>query len=164
RLPVDVHLMIERPEGFLERYAEAGADLLTVHVEATRQLHRLVESVRGLGRGVGVSLNPATPLCLLDEIVAYVDMVLVMTVEPGLGGQVLIESTLDKITRLRAMLDQRGLACDIEVDGGVNADTIGRVVAAGANVLVAGAAVFESPDGIAAAIERLRRLAGVDNQ
>lgn len=164
RLPVDVHLMIERPEAFVERFAAAGADLLTVHVEATWHLHRLVEKVRSLGKGVGVSLNPATPLCSIDEIVAEVDTVLVMTVDPGFGGQALVESTLDKIARLRTMLDERALSCDIEVDGGINPDTIGRVVAAGANILVAGAAVFEAPEGLEKAVARLRCLASEANQ
>ncbi|MCL6429381.1 MAG: ribulose-phosphate 3-epimerase [Anaerolineae bacterium] len=164
RLPVHVHLMIERPEDFIERFAAAGADLLTVHVEATWHLHRLVERVRDLGKGVGVSLNPATSLCHVEEIAPDVDTILVMTVDPGFGGQALVESTLDKIARLRAMLDQRGLDCDIEVDGGINPDTIARVVAAGANVVVAGAAVFEAPEGIEKALARLRHLATEGNQ
>ena len=160
-LPLYVHLMIERPEAFIEEFAAAGADLLTVHVEATAHLYRLVEQVRSLGKGVGVSLNPATPVGALDEIISHVDLVLVMTVNPGFGGQAFIPSMLDKIARVRAMVDRRGLACDIEVDGGINRETIGRVVAAGANVLVAGAAVFEAPEGIANAIRSLRQLAGV---
>lgn len=163
-LPLYVHLMIERPEAFIEEFAAAGADLLTVHVEATPHLHRLVECVRSLGKGIGVSLNPATPVCALDEIISYVDLVLVMTVNPGFGGQAFIPSMLDKIARVRAMVDRRSLACDIEVDGGINRETIGQVVAAGANVLVAGAAIFEAPEGIANAIRSLRQLVGVRNE
>jgi len=163
-LPVSVHLMIERPEAYVEEFARAGADLLTVHVEASQHLHRLVEMVRNLGKGVGVSLNPATPVCMLEEIIPYVDLILVMTVNPGFGGQAFIPSMLDKIARVRTMVNERGLSCDIEVDGGINSETIGRVVQAGANVLVAGAAVFTSPDGVASALRRLRGLAEGRNE
>lgn len=163
-VPLHVHLMIDRPQAFIAEFAEAGADLLTVHVETTPHLHRLVEFVRSLGKGVGVSLNPATPVCMLDEIVRYVDLILIMTVDPGFGGQAFIEPMLSKIARVRAMVAQRGLDCDVEVDGGINLETIGRVVAAGANVLVAGAAVFESPLGIANAISQLRCRAAAGDE
>ena len=158
-LPLDVHLMVERPEAFVAAFVEAGADLVTVHVEASLHLHRLVEQIRSLGRRAGVSLNPATPVSCLEEILPYVDMVLVMTVNPGFGGQEFIPTMPAKIARVQAMVAGRGLRCDIEVDGGINAETIGRVAAAGANVLVAGAAVFESPVGVGQAIGCLRRLA-----
>ncbi len=163
-LPLHVHLMVERPQDFLPAFAQAGADLMTVHVETATHLHRLIEAVRALGKGAGVSLNPATPLCLVEEILPYVDVVLVMTVNPGFGGQEFITSMLDKIARTRALLDERGLDCDVEVDGGINPETVAQVVAAGANVLVAGAAVFESPVGIAGAINQLRQLAEQDNE
>ncbi len=159
-LPVHVHLMIEEPQAFVEDFAQAGADLITVHVEATPHLHRLVEMVRELGKEIGISLNPATPLCLVEEVLTLVDVVLVMTVDPGFAGQTFVPSTLDKISRLRGMLDRLRLECDIEVDGGINAETAALVVSAGANVLVAGAAIFEAPDGIASALARLRRSAG----
>jgi ribulose-phosphate 3-epimerase len=158
-LPLHVHLMIERPEAYLDEFAAAGADLLTVHVEASAHLHRLVEAIRGLGKGVGVSLNPGTPVCMLEEILPYADSVLVMTVDPGFGGQELIPSMLAKIARVRALIDGLGLECDLEVDGGVNEETAADVVAAGANVLVAGAAIFAAPVGIASAMQGLRRAA-----
>lgn len=158
-LPVHVHLMIERPEAYIADFAGAGADLVTVHVEATPHLHRLVEQVRELGKGVGVALNPATPVYALDEIINCVDTVLVMTVNPGFGGQVFIGSMLGKIARVRALMLERGLDRAIEVDGGINADTAAQVVAAGANVLVAGAAIFEASEGVADAIRRLRARA-----
>ncbi len=158
-LPLHVHLMIERPEDYIADFAAAGADILTVHVETGTHLHRLVETIRNLGKGVEVSLNPATPVCSLEEILPYVDSVLVMTVNPGFGGQDFIPTMPYKISRVRAMLQERGLGCSIAVDGGINEQTAGRVVSAGADVLIAGAAVFAAPEGIAAAIERLRRAA-----
>jgi ribulose-phosphate 3-epimerase len=163
-LPVHVHLMIERPETHIEQFAAAGADLLTVHVEATPHLHRVVEHVRCMGKGVGVSLNPATPVWMLDEIISGIDLVLVMTVDPGFGGQAFITSMLDKIARVRAMVERLGLDCAVEVDGGINQETVGPVVAAGANVLVAGAAIFDAPEGIAEALRSLRHRAGVGNE
>jgi ribulose-phosphate 3-epimerase len=158
-LPLYVHLMIERPEAFVEAFAGAGADLLSVHAEASRHLHRLVQQIHGLGKRAGVALNPATSLCTIAEILPYVDQVLVMTVNPGFGGQSFIPTMLDKITHLRTTLAQRGCDCDIEVDGGINVQTVCQVVAAGANVLVAGAAVYSSPVGVATAIRQLRNLA-----
>ena len=163
-LPLHVHLMIERPEAFVEDFARAGADLVCVHVEAGTHLHRLTEQIHDLGKRAAVSLNPATPVCTLEEILPYVEAVLVMTVNPGFGGQAFIPTMLDKIARVRAMVVQRKLDCDIEVDGGINGETIGPVVAAGANVLVAGAAVFGAKEGISAAIGRLRKLAGAGNE
>lgn len=163
-LPVHVHLMIEHPEAYVETFAQAGADLLAVHVEATPHLHRLVEQIRALDKPVGVSLNPGTPLSTIEEIIADIDMVLVMTVDPGFGGQAFIPAMQDKIARVRAMIDERCLACDIEVDGGINPQTVGQAVAAGANVLVAGAAIFEAPEGIAGAIANLRHLAEAINE
>jgi len=153
--PVDVHLMIVEPERYLEDFAKAGADSLTVHVETCPHLHRTVQQIRQAGAKAAVTLNPATSLTTVEEILPDVDMVLVMSVNPGFGGQRFIEGSLDKIRRLRAMIDARGLKTLIEVDGGVHADNAAQVVAAGADVLVAGSAVFGAPD-YAEAIRKLR--------
>jgi len=158
-LPLCVHLMIAEADRFLEAFAQAGADSLIVHVEACPHLHRTVQAIRALGVSPGVTLNPATPLAALEEILPYVDAVLVMTVNPGWGGQAFIPGTLDKIARLRWMLHERRLAADILVDGGINVETAPRVVRAGANVLVAGDAIFGSPEGVTAALARLRASA-----
>ncbi len=163
-LPLDVHLMIERPGDYLQAFAEAGADILTVHVEAARHLHRLVEAIHQLGLRAGVSLNPGTPVCALQEIAPYADLLLVMTVNPGFGGQAFIETMPAKIARVRELAARVRPGCDIEVDGGINGDTAARVVAAGANVLVAGAAVFAAEEGVAAAIASLRRRLEAGNE
>ena len=165
RLPLDVHLMIEAPERYIARFAEAGADIITVHVEACPHLHRVVQQIKGLGVKAGVSLNPATPLASLEEILGDVDLVLVMTVNPGFGGQEFIAGMLSKIRRLRRRLDERGLKCELEVDGGINAETAPEVVAAGANVLVAGQAIFGAEEGVAEAMRRIREsVSGVSGQ
>lgn len=156
RLILEVHLMIERPELYIPEFAKAGADYIMVHVETCPHLHRTVEQIRSEGVRPGVAINPATPLVALEEILEYIDMVTVMTVNPGFGGQEFIESMLPKIRRLRDTLDERGLECHIEVDGGIHEETAAKVVAAGANVLVAGSAVFSAKDGVAAAMQRLR--------
>jgi ribulose-phosphate 3-epimerase len=156
KLPLDVHLMIEAPERYLARFARAGADIITVQVEACLHLHRAVQQIKELGVKPGISLNPATPLSSLEEILEYVDLILVMTVNPGFGGQEFIPSMLPKIERLRGMLTERGLDVELEVDGGINAQTAPRVVAVGANVLVAGAAIFGAEEGIAEAMRRIR--------
>ncbi len=157
-LPLQVHLMIEQPERYVDDFARAGADLIAVHVETCPHLHRSLQQIREAGALPAVTLNPATPLVALEEVLAEVDTVLVMTVNPGFGGQVLIPATLDKVRRLRRILDERGLACHIEVDGGVNAVTIRGVVEAGADVLVMGSAVFSSPLGVHGAIAEMRGL------
>jgi len=159
KLPLDVHLMIENPERYLAAFAEAGADIITVHQETCPHLHRTIQQIRDLGKHPGVTINPATPLGLLDEIMEYVDQVLLMTVNPGFGGQTFIPSMLAKIRKLRESLVGRGLTCDVEVDGGVNPRTCAQIVAAGANVLVAGAAIFAAGVPVATAIERLRACA-----
>jgi ribulose-phosphate 3-epimerase len=146
RLPLDCHLMISEPEKFVEVFAEAGADMVTVHAEAATHLHRLVQQIRQKGVKPGVSLNPATPLDALEYVLGDVDMVLLMTVNPGFGGQAFIEAVVPKIKRLRALIEERGLTVDIEVDGGIGPDTIGKVSSAGANVFVAGSAIFGSKD------------------
>jgi ribulose-phosphate 3-epimerase len=155
-LPLDVHLMMEAPERFLPEFAAAGADILTVHVETCPHLHRTVQQIKELGCRAGVTLNPATPAASLQEIVRYVDLVLVMTVNPGFGGQSYIEGIEAKIRQVRAMLDDQGLQAELEVDGGIGPDTAARVVRAGANVLVAGSAIFGAKDGIRSALGRLR--------
>ena len=139
---VDVHLMIERPERYLADFARAGADILTVHVETCPHLHRTVQAIRELGVRPGVTLNPATSLTTLDEILPYVDLVLVMSVNPGFGGQSYIPTSTAKIARLRAMLDAIGSTAELEVDGGIKPGNAAEVVAAGATVLVAGSAIF----------------------
>ncbi|AGC48189.1 ribulose-phosphate 3-epimerase [Myxococcus stipitatus DSM 14675] len=153
--PLDVHLMIVEPERYVEAFVKAGADVLTVHVEASPHLHRTLQAIRKLGAKASVVLNPSTSLSAIEEVLGDVDMVLLMSVNPGFGGQGFIESTVDKVRRLRAMFDARGLDTDIEVDGGINAETGRQVVAAGATVLVAGSYVFGAKDR-AAAIRSLR--------
>ncbi len=155
-LPLDVHLMIEKPERYLEAFREAGADILTVHYEACPHLHRTVQRIRELGAAPGVSLNPATPITVLEEILDHVDLVLIMTVNPGFGGQKYIDTMTAKIARLRQWLDGRDRRPVIEVDGGLNPQTAPRVAQAGADIIVAGAAIFAADIPIAAAIRRLR--------
>ena len=155
-LPLDVHLMIETPEKMLEAFAKAGADRLTVHVETCPHLHRTIQQIRDLGVKPGVTLNPSTPAVALKEIIHMVDLVLVMTVNPGFGGQSFIESQLAKITEIRSMLDAVNPHAWLEVDGGISEQTLPRVQSAGANAFVAGSAVFNHPDGIAAGIQTLR--------
>jgi ribulose-phosphate 3-epimerase len=153
--PLDVHLMMVEPERYIDAFAEAGADLLTVHVETCPHLHRTLQQIRQAGARPAVVLNPATPLSAVEEVLGEVEMVLLMSVNPGFGGQRFIEGTVEKVRRLRAMLDARGLSAEIEVDGGINAETARRVVEAGATVLVAGSYVFGSGD-YARAIRSLR--------
>jgi ribulose-phosphate 3-epimerase len=158
-LPLDVHLMIEAPDRYIADFASAGADLITVHQEAVPHLHRTVQLIKSLGKRAGVSINPATPASTLDVILDELDLVLVMTVNPGFGGQGFIASGLAKIAALRREIDRRGLTVELEVDGGVKISNIGRIAAAGADVFVAGSAVFGSAD-YAATIGELRRRAG----
>ena len=156
KLPLDVHLMIENPELYISDFAKAGADYLTVHAEAAYHLHRLVQSIREhKGVKAAVSLNPATPLEALDYVLSDLDMVLIMSVNPGFGGQAFIPSQLDKIRALRKRIDDRRLNLEIEVDGGVKTDNAAEVAAAGADILVAGSAVFGAKD-YAAAIKGIR--------
>ncbi len=155
-LPLDVHLMIEDAERWVSAYAKAGADLIGVHAEATPHLHRTIGQIRDLGKKPCVVLNPATPLEAIEYVLGNVAQVLIMSVNPGFGGQKFIPSALDKIRRLRRILDERGLAVDIEVDGGVHLDNIAEVCAAGANVIVSGSGVYGTND-YAATIAELRR-------
>ncbi len=154
-LPLDVHLMIENPDQYLEAFAAAGADWITVHAETGYHLHRTIHSIKDLGKKAGVVLNPATPLSCLDYILEDVDLVMIMSVNPGFGGQSFIPSSLAKIRDLKRMIDEKGLNVGIEVDGGVSPKTFGPIVEAGANIFVAGSAIFGT-DNYAAAIQALK--------
>jgi len=155
-LPLDVHLMIEHPERYISEFAKAGADIITVHVEACPHLHGTIKSIKELGVKAGVSLNPATPISAIEEIIPHVDLVLIMSVNPGFGGQSFIPATLPKIANVRKILDDRKLNAELEVDGGVTADNAPGIVKAGANVLVAGNSIFKATEGISRALQRLR--------
>lgn len=139
----DVHLMIEEPVRYIQEFVDAGADIITVHVEACKHLHRTIQVIKNAGIKAGVVLNPATSLAAIEEILPEVDMVLLMSVNPGFGGQKYIQTTTDKIRRLRQMIDERKLDVDIEVDGGVTKENVAMLIEAGANVLVAGSAVYK---------------------
>ena len=156
QLPFDVHLMIESPEDYIEDFAKAGADIITVQQEACIHLHRVVEQIKGSNKKAGVAINPATSLATLEEILPYIDLVLVMTVNPGFGGQSFIETMISKIAAMRQLIDSRGLHIELEVDGGINPETAPRVVSAGARVLVAGSAIFGGPAGVKPALQELR--------
>jgi ribulose-phosphate 3-epimerase len=155
-LPLDLHLMIEEPRRFLREFADAGAGIMTVHAEAVRHLHATVAAIQEVGLRAGVALNPATPLSAVEEIVDRLDLLLIMTVNPGFGGQALIPETLDKIARARALLDARGARAELEVDGGIKAENVAEVVRRGARVVVAGSAIFVGGGGIHANMAALR--------
>jgi len=157
-LPLDVHLMIEKPDLYIPDFAAAGADIIVVHAEAVHHLHRTVQLIKSLGKKAGVSLNPATPLNALEYLLADLDLVLLMTVNPGFGGQSFIEAMIPKIHALRAMLDKRGCEAELEVDGGVKLSNIAQISHAGADVFVAGSAVFGTDD-YKKTITELKRLA-----
>ena len=154
-LPLDVHLMVERPGDYVEPFHAAGADCITFHVEADAHVHRTLQSIRARGMRAGVVLNPATPVCMAEPVLPLCDLVLLMSVNPGFGGQAFIPEVLDKIRALRALIDARGLPTEIEVDGGINPDTARLCAAAGATVLVAGSSVYRADDP-AAMIAALR--------
>ncbi len=160
--PLDVHLMIEEPERHVESFAAAGADLICVHAEACRHLHRTLQQIRSLGKRPAVSLNPGTPVEAIRWVLDQVDMVLVMTVNPGFGGQRFIPTTLEKVREVARLAREQGLTLDIEVDGGIVVDNCAAVVAAGANVLVSGTGIFRTPD-YALTIRRMREAAGADH-
>ena len=155
-IPLDVHLMIENPDLYIEDFSKAGADIITVHQEATPHLHRSIQKIHDLGIKAGVSINPSTSVSTLDEIICKVDLVLVMSVNPGFGGQSYIPSSTSKIRKIREMLDISGSSADLEVDGGVNLDTLKEVVSAGANAFVAGSAIFNNKNSIAENVSALR--------
>ncbi len=158
RLPVDAHLMIVEPERYVEAFAKAGADLVAVHAEVSPHLHRTIQAIHAAGARAGVVLNPSTPLEAVEWVLGDVAFVLLMSVNPGFGGQSYIPAVTEKVRRLRRMADERGLALDIQVDGGIKPSTVGEVAAAGANVFVAGTAVFGAPD-YRAAIAGIREAA-----
>ena len=157
-LTLDVHLMIEHPERHISVFAASGADIITVHVEACPHLHRTIQSIKELGVKAGVSLNPATPLGSIEEIIPHVDLILIMSVDPGFGGQAFIPATLSKIANLRQMLDEKKLVTELEVDGGITIDNAPGIVKAGANVLVAGNSIFHAEEGITQALRRMREV------
>jgi len=155
KLLFDVHLMVNNPQDLIEPFAKAGADLLTIHIETAPHLHRLLQNIKEHGAKAAVALNPSTPLSMIEEIIGDVDMVLLMTVNPGFGGQKFIPQMLDKILRLRKMINERNLLVDIQVDGGINSETARQSIVAGANILVAGSAIYQA-DNIEAAIRAIR--------
>ncbi len=146
RLPIDTHLMISEPGRYAQQFVAAGAQMVSVHVEADAHLHRTLMSIKGAGAQAGIAINPATPLSSVEEALRFADYVLIMSVNPGFGGQRFISSSLDKVRRLRRMIDERGLSARIEIDGGIDLDNIAEVVAAGAEIIVAGSAIFGAPD------------------
>ncbi len=159
-LPIDVHLMIEQPDRYLEAFVDAGADWLTVHAEACTHLHRTVQRIRELGARAGVAINPATPLASLTDVVPYIDLLLVMSVNPGFGGQSYISASTAKVGDARTLLDEMGSTAELEVDGGVDAGNVGELQAAGASVVVAGSAVYGHVDGAAAGVRLIRDALG----
>lgn len=156
RLPLDVHLMIERPEQYIRDFARAGGAILTVHQEVCPHLHRTIQQIHAEGCRAGVAINPATPLTMVEEVLDDADLFLVMTVNPGFGGQTFIERTLDKIVRMRRLLDGRGARAELEVDGGIKSSNVARVVAAGADVIVAGSAIYRPDATVQQAVSELR--------
>jgi len=155
-IPLDVHLMVEAPERQIKDFADAGADIITVHVETCPHLHRTIQQIKDLGKRAGVALNPGTPVSSLDEILPSVNVIIIMTVNPGFGGQTFIREMPDKIARVRAELDRRNPEAELEVDGGISAATAPLVVKAGATILVAGAAVFATGDPVKESLQRIR--------
>ena len=163
-LPLDVHLMIVEPERHVEEFARAGGDILTVHAETCTHLHRVVHQIKEAGAKAGVAINPATPVSAIEEVLPYLDQVLVMSVNPGFPGQAFIPSSVDKLRHMRQRLDAVGAKAELEVDGGVNQDTIASAAQAGATVIVAGSAVFNEREPVWQALERLRaKLEGVSS-
>jgi ribulose-phosphate 3-epimerase len=163
-LPLDVHLMIEHPERYISDFVEAGADIITVHVEASRHVQSTIEAIKDLGVKAGVSVNPPTPLSAVDDFIHHVDLVLVMSVNPGFGGQAFIPESLPRIADMRKMIDSRKPGVELEVDGGINAENAPEIVKAGADVLVAGNSIFRASDGIEQAMKRLREAVGQESK
>lgn len=157
KLPFDVHLMVTNPQDLIVPFVKAGADIITIHAETAPHMHRLIQNIKECDKRAGISLNPSTPLAVIEEVLSDVDMILIMSVNPGFGGQKFIPNAIDKIARLKTMIDERKLTVDIEVDGGINAATAQQVIAAGANILVAGSAVYGAPD-IKQAIKSIRGI------
>ena len=159
-LPLDVHLMIKNPDHYLEAFVKAGADIVTVHQEACTHLHRTIQKIHELGAKAGVALNPGTSLETIRDVLPYLDLLLVMSVNPGFGGQSYIEASTAKLGRARAMLDEVGSDAELEVDGGVGVSNVEEIVNAGASVVVAGSAVYGHPDGAAAGVRAIRSASG----
>ena len=155
QLPIDAHLMIVEPGRYAEQFVKAGAQMVSIHIEADPHAHRTLSAIRNAGAQAGVAINPATPLSDLDEALKFADYVLLMSVNPGFGGQAFIPESLDKVRRLRKMIDERGLKARIEIDGGIDAENIAEVASAGAEIIVSGSAIFGAPDP-AVALRRLR--------
>jgi ribulose-phosphate 3-epimerase len=162
KLTLEAHLMITNPQDYIETFAQAGADVIIVHQEVCPHLHRIIQQIKATGKQAGVALNPSTPVFLLQDILSLLDMVLIMTVNPGFGGQDFIPETLPKITTLYQMIKHRGLRCDIEVDGGIAEKTVPQVVQAGANLLVAGSAIYNGEESVDQAITKLRNATTVN--
>jgi len=163
-LPIETHLMITDPDTFLEEFVEAGSDSFLVHWEGNANLHRTVHTIKALGKGAGVAINPATPAAVLEELLPELDQVLVMTVDPGFGHQPFLHTTLQKINTVRRMIDRLNPGCDLEVDGGIDSETVRLAMAAGANVFVAGTSVFGDREGVAAGMKSLRASLSFVNQ
>jgi ribulose-phosphate 3-epimerase len=155
-LPFDLHIMMAEPDAFIPEFAKSGADSITVHAEACTHLHKVVQQIKEEGKRASVAISPATPISAVEEILDELDQVLVMTVNPGFGGQAFIESVVPKIARMRALIDERGLKTDLQVDGGISVATANTVAQAGANVLVAGSAVYNKDSTVAESIKRIR--------
>jgi ribulose-phosphate 3-epimerase len=157
RLPLEAHLMITNPQEFIEDFAKAGAEVIIVHQEVCPHLHRVIQQIKSAGKMAGVALTPSTPVFMLEDMLSLINLVLIMTVNPGFGGQDFIPEMLPKIARMRQVITQRNLQCDVEVDGGIHETTVPLVVKAGANLLVAGSAVYNERESVADAMARLRR-------
>ncbi|MBV9231068.1 MAG: ribulose-phosphate 3-epimerase [Chloroflexi bacterium] len=157
RLPLEIHLMITNPQEYIETFAKVGGDVIIVHYEVCPHLHRVLMQIKAAGKMTGVALNPSTPVFMLEDMLPFIDLVLIMTINPGFGGQDFIPETLPKIARVRQMITQRNLRSDVEVDGGIHEATVPQVVRAGANLLVAGSAVYNDKESVAQAMDRLRR-------
>lgn len=163
KVPLDVHLMMTHPEAFIQDFIKAGSNYLTVHVETCPHLHRTIQSIKEGGVKAGVTLNPATPLSSVEEILGEVDLLLIMSVNPGFGGQSFIPSALEKLRQARKIIDERGLTVELEIDGGVKIDNIAAMAQAGANIFVAGSAIFHSPD-YKDTIQKMRRAIGMNRK
>lgn len=160
-LPLEAHLMITNPQDYIGTFAKAGADVIIVHQEVCPHLHCIIQQIKATGKQVGVALNPSTPIWMLQDVLSLLDLVLIMTVNPGFGGQDFIPEMLPKIANLHQIIVQRGLHCDIEVDGGIHEGTVPRVIKAGANLLVAGSAVYNEKESVAMALSRLRHATAI---
>ena len=161
KMTLETHLMISNPQDYIDTFAKAGADVIIIHQEASPHLHKLIKQIKAAGKQAGIALTPSTPVVMLQDILSLCDLVLIMTVNPGFGGQEFIPEMLPKIAQLKQLVVQRRLSCDIEVDGGINEETIPQVVQAGANLLVAGSSVYNKKESVEEAVKKLRSLLSV---